>query len=404
MYWAQEPGSAPHPVMYPLHAPMPSYGGQYDYPLAMHPNYWNLSAGDYASYCPPPPEYYCQASEQAIYNDVNFNQHSVGSRTVSYNELDSAFIGENNDGEPWSNDETVSSHSRRNFTNLARRYTVSKPPSIADGQSHLDQQKQADPCNLCVRNLDDNIITNEDDLKALFSPYGNVMSVYLSRFPNSNISRGFGFVNYAFPHESARAKDALDGSILGRKEVYVNFSERKENYTPWLQSSPDITPRAEKASLAVPRSPEYVLLMQSSKDISEAILETVDASKQENAKESSLVIPTPSSDSLRSTLAAGQSAVGNCPPSGHRRALSFHKLTNSKSSSAKEDVQTARPALTVNTSDLTVNSNLSKRSGRQSASRRAKIRNAKSARAEIAADSTDSETNARTNLRLTRSC
>ena len=48
--------------------------------------------------------------------------------------------------------------------------------------------KPADPADLFVKNFDDDIISDPDDLKKLFGPYGPVASANLPMIPGTNRS------------------------------------------------------------------------------------------------------------------------------------------------------------------------------------------------------------------------
>lgn len=86
-----------------------------------------------------------------------------------------------------------------------------------------------DPANLHVKNLDDTRITNTEDLKNLFAGYGPIASAILVAYPNSGISKGFGFVAFTTPADAAKAKANLNGLLVGRKPIVINYAERKED-------------------------------------------------------------------------------------------------------------------------------------------------------------------------------
>lgn len=85
--------------------------------------------------------------------------------------------------------------------------------------------------NMYIGNLSFNV--TEEDLKALFSEYGEVESVniVLDRF--SKQSRGFGFVEMLNNSEADKAIKALNGNELKGKNIKISQSEpnrRKKNY------------------------------------------------------------------------------------------------------------------------------------------------------------------------------
>lgn len=93
----------------------------------------------------------------------------------------------------------------------------------------------ADPANLFIKNLDDSVISDVEDLKLLFEPYGPVSSSFLATYPGSGISRGYGFVAFVKPEDAATAKSKLNSSMVGRKRVFVSYAERKEDRTQRLK-------------------------------------------------------------------------------------------------------------------------------------------------------------------------
>jgi len=95
--------------------------------------------------------------------------------------------------------------------------------------------KPADPANLFVKNFDDDIISDPDDLKKLFEPYGPVASAHLAMIPGTNRSIGYGFVAFAKADDAANAKLKLNGSMVGKKRLFVSYAERKEERTQRLK-------------------------------------------------------------------------------------------------------------------------------------------------------------------------
>ncbi|KAG0134452.1 hypothetical protein HOY82DRAFT_636560 [Tuber indicum] len=95
--------------------------------------------------------------------------------------------------------------------------------------------KPADPANLFVKNFDDNVISDPDELKKLFEHYGPVSSAHLAMIPGTNRSIGYGFVAFAKADDAANAKSKLNGSMVGKKRLFVSYAERKEERTQRLK-------------------------------------------------------------------------------------------------------------------------------------------------------------------------
>ncbi|KAL3646821.1 hypothetical protein CASFOL_009365 [Castilleja foliolosa] len=78
--------------------------------------------------------------------------------------------------------------------------------------------------NLYVKNLDTSI--SEEVLKEKFSQHGRIVSLVISKEENG-ASRGFGFVNFENPDDAKRAVEAMHGSKLGSKVLYVARAQKK---------------------------------------------------------------------------------------------------------------------------------------------------------------------------------
>ncbi|CCJ29950.1 unnamed protein product [Pneumocystis jirovecii] len=99
--------------------------------------------------------------------------------------------------------------------------TSSIPTSI------VPESLPADPKNLYIKNLDDDIISHPSDIETLFKPYGTIVSSHLAVVPGTGISKGYGFVAFSKAEEAIKAKKSLDGSMVGRKRVFVSWAERR---------------------------------------------------------------------------------------------------------------------------------------------------------------------------------
>ena len=91
-----------------------------------------------------------------------------------------------------------------------------------------------DPCNLFIKNLDDEVIATQRDLENLFSEYGTITSAFLATYAPTDssslaVSKGFGFVAFSRPQEADLAKDKMNGRIVGRKKIFVSYAEKKED-------------------------------------------------------------------------------------------------------------------------------------------------------------------------------
>ena len=78
---------------------------------------------------------------------------------------------------------------------------------------------------LYVGNLPYN--TSEDDLRNLFSQYGNVDSVAIITDRDTGRSKGFGFVEYGDDNEAKAAITGLSGQEYGGRALTVNEARPK---------------------------------------------------------------------------------------------------------------------------------------------------------------------------------
>jgi RNA recognition motif. (a.k.a. RRM, RBD, or RNP domain) len=68
-----------------------------------------------------------------------------------------------------------------------------------------------DPCNLFIKNLDDEVVANQADLEIFFSEFGIITSAFLATYglkdpSHPPVSKGFGFVAFARPDEAELAR------------------------------------------------------------------------------------------------------------------------------------------------------------------------------------------------------
>jgi RNA recognition motif. (a.k.a. RRM, RBD, or RNP domain) len=98
-----------------------------------------------------------------------------------------------------------------------------------------------DPCNLFIKNLDDEVVATQRDLEKLFSDFGTITSTFLATYapkdPSTHpVSKGFGFVAFSNAQEAEAAKDSMNGTLIGRKKIFVSYAEKKEDRQVRLKS------------------------------------------------------------------------------------------------------------------------------------------------------------------------
>jgi RNA recognition motif-containing protein len=79
--------------------------------------------------------------------------------------------------------------------------------------------------NIFVGNLSFN--TNEDELRQIFEPYGQVDRVSILTDRDTGRSRGFGFVEMTSDEDGEKAIAALNGSQFGGRTINVNEARPK---------------------------------------------------------------------------------------------------------------------------------------------------------------------------------
>lgn len=77
-----------------------------------------------------------------------------------------------------------------------------------------------------VGNLHNNV--NEEQLRALFKPYGMVRSVNIL-MDMEGMSKGFGFVEMDEKNDAVRAIKHLNGSTFAEQEIVVSEAINKDN-------------------------------------------------------------------------------------------------------------------------------------------------------------------------------
>ncbi|KAK6914802.1 RNA recognition motif domain [Dillenia turbinata] len=78
--------------------------------------------------------------------------------------------------------------------------------------------------NVYVKNLDEDL--TEDLLRETFSKFGKTCSVVIMKNSDGK-SRGFGFVNFESSEDAQKSVQAMNGSLLGSKHLYVGRAQKK---------------------------------------------------------------------------------------------------------------------------------------------------------------------------------
>ena len=79
--------------------------------------------------------------------------------------------------------------------------------------------------NIFVGNL--SFQTTSDELRELFSEYGNVTRAQIATDRETGRSRGFGFVEMSTDDDATRAVSELDGSDCGGRKLTVSTAHER---------------------------------------------------------------------------------------------------------------------------------------------------------------------------------
>lgn len=79
---------------------------------------------------------------------------------------------------------------------------------------------------LYVGNINYNL--SEDELKGVFERYGKVDSVKIITDKDTGRSKGFAFVNMVNNQDAELAKNELDGTDLGGRNMRVNYATNQD--------------------------------------------------------------------------------------------------------------------------------------------------------------------------------
>lgn len=97
----------------------------------------------------------------------------------------------------------------------------------------MNQQNQ----KLYVGNL--NFDATEDQVRELFSSFGDVQEVKIVMDRFSGRSRGFAFVRMATPDEAGKAKDSLNGQPFQGKALVIDLARTEQRDRPAMGGGRD---------------------------------------------------------------------------------------------------------------------------------------------------------------------
>ncbi|KAK9933629.1 hypothetical protein M0R45_020817 [Rubus argutus] len=134
-----------------------------------------------------------------------------------------------------------------------KRYDDDEPRDrYRDSRSYRDRRSPA-PSGLLVRNLP--LDARSDDLRIPFERFGPVKDVYLPRNYYTKEPRGFGFVKYRYAEDAAEAKQQMNHTLIGGREIRIVFAEENRKTPQEMRTSTRVSGGSSRRRRTPPRSP-----------------------------------------------------------------------------------------------------------------------------------------------------
>jgi len=102
---------------------------------------------------------------------------------------------------------------------------TSPPPRSGMSSPITDLPQGPGPYSLFVYNIGDD--AEDRELWALFSPFGTVQKCTVMTDPQTKVSKGYGFVDFANVIEAANAIKNLNGFLYKGRHINVSFKQKK---------------------------------------------------------------------------------------------------------------------------------------------------------------------------------
>ncbi|XP_057959871.1 serine/arginine-rich SC35-like splicing factor SCL28 [Malania oleifera] len=110
-----------------------------------------------------------------------------------------------------------------------------------DSRSSYRDRRSSPPSGLLVRNI--SLDARPEDLRIPFERFGPVKDVYLPKNYYTGEPRGFGFVKFRYAEDAAEAKQQLNLTIIGGREIRIVFAEENRKTPQEMRSSARISGR-----------------------------------------------------------------------------------------------------------------------------------------------------------------
>ncbi|KAK9289152.1 hypothetical protein L1049_017625 [Liquidambar formosana] len=108
----------------------------------------------------------------------------------------------------------------RSYSPPAGRKRYDEP---RDNNRDGDRRRSPASSGLLVRNI--SLDARPEDLRTPFERFGPVRDVYLPKNYYTREPRGFGFVKFRYAEDAAQAKQQLNHTVIGGREIRIVFAE-----------------------------------------------------------------------------------------------------------------------------------------------------------------------------------
>ncbi|KAF8038112.1 hypothetical protein BT93_B0848 [Corymbia citriodora subsp. variegata] len=126
------------------------------------------------------------------------------------------------------------------------------PRDPRDRRAYRDRRSPA-PSGLLLRNLP--LDTRAEDLRVPFERFGPVKDVYLPKNYYTGEPRGFGFVKFRYGEDAAEAKQQMNHTVIGGREIRIVFAEENRKTPHEMRVSERVSGRHKERRRSVSRSP-----------------------------------------------------------------------------------------------------------------------------------------------------
>ncbi|XP_047323852.1 serine/arginine-rich SC35-like splicing factor SCL28 isoform X3 [Impatiens glandulifera] len=109
------------------------------------------------------------------------------------------------------------SRSRSHSPRRSKRYDDPR-----ESRSRRDRRSPA-PSGLLVRNI--SLDARQEDLRIPFERFGPIKDIYLPKDYYTGEPRGFGFVKFKYGDDAVAAKEHLNCTVIGGREIRIVFAE-----------------------------------------------------------------------------------------------------------------------------------------------------------------------------------